>query len=326
MIVLSNKEVGELLSMQQAIEVVSGAMIEVSKGETTLPLRSIMPVGEGANMGMMPGAMKDPSCFGIKLISLYPQNPKFGFSSHQGAMIMFEAEHGAAIGMMNADMLTATRTAAASGVATRVLARENSSKLAIIGYGEQAGVHLDAMIAVRPIASVVISGRSAESAEKFAALSARRYPQLDISFKASVQEAVKDADIICTVTAADEPLLFGAWIAPGTHLNVVGSSIPSKREIDTDLVVSASLFVDYRPATMAQVGEFMLAIEEGRVSADHIRAEIGEVLAGAATGRGSNDEITLYRSLGVAAQDLACAHYVLEQAKERGLGTAVSLD
>jgi len=326
MIVLSNKEVGDLLSMEQAIEVVHRTMIAVSKGETTLPLRSIMPVGDGNNMGIMPGAMQDPSCFGVKLISLYPQNPKFGFSSHQGAMIMFEAKHGAAIGMLNSDFLTATRTAAASGVATRALARENSSRLAIIGYGEQAGVHLDAMVSVRPITHVIVSGRNADRVAKFVESAAARYPELDISSAVSVQEAVKDADIVCSVTAADEPLLFGRWISPGTHLNIVGSSIPSKREIDTDLVAQASLYVDYRPSTMAQAGEFKLAIEEGRITADHIRAEIGEVLDGATAGRGSDDEITLYRSLGVAAQDLACAHYVLEQANKLGKGTKVSLD
>jgi ornithine cyclodeaminase len=326
MIILSNGDVDEILSMPQAIEVVSAAMITVSRGETTLPLRSIMPVGGGNNMGMMPGAMQDPSCFGIKLISLYPQNPKVGFSSHQGAMVMFESEYGAAIGMMNSDRLTAIRTAAASGVATRALAREDASRLAIIGYGEQAGVHLDAMVAVRPVETVVVAGRNAESAAKFAKEAAKRYPELAISSTGSVQEAVKDTDIICTVTATDEPVLFGTWVAPGTHLNIVGSSIPSKREIDTDLVARASMYVDYRPSTMAQAGEFKLAIDEGRVNADHIRAEIGELLAGEATGRSSDDEITLYRSLGVAAQDLACAHFVLEQAKELGKGIKVSLD
>jgi ornithine cyclodeaminase len=326
MIILSNQDVEELLSMEQAIEVVHDAMIAVSKEETTLPLRSIMPVGAGNNMGMMPGAMQSPACFGLKLVSLYPENPAFGISSHQGAMILFESKHGAAIGLMNADILTATRTAAASGVATRELARENASRLAIIGYGEQARFHLDAMVNVRPIKEIVVGGRDSEKAAIFARKAAERFPDIAISSVDTVREAVKNADIICTVTAADEPVLKGAWVAPGTHLNVVGSSIPTKREIDTDLVAACLFYVDYRPSTLAQAGEFKRALEQGRITTDHIRAEIGEVLGGGAAGRMGDGDITLYRSLGVAAQDLACAHHVIEQAKALNKGTDVSLD
>ncbi len=326
MIILSNRDVEELLSMDEAIDVVHDAMIEVSRGETNLPLRSIMPVGEGTFMGMMPGAMQKPPCFGLKLVSLFPENPKFGISSHQGAMILFEAKHGAAIAMLNADRLTAIRTAAASAVATRALARENATRLAIIGYGEQAEFHLEAMLCVRPVDTVVVAGRNLAKAQAFAAKAAERLPDIEISAVGSIREAVESADIVCTVTATDEPILKGVWIAPGTHLNVVGSSIPSKREIDTDMVAKSSLFVDYRPSTMAQAGEFMQAMEEGKVSADHIRAEIGAVLAGDEAGRQSGDEITLYRSLGVAAQDLACTHFVLEQAKKHNRGTPVLLD
>ncbi len=325
MIILSTEDVAELLPMGEAIEIVSAAMVEVADGKTTLPLRSIIPVGDGNFMGMMPGVMQDPACYGIKLVSLFPNNPKFGFSSHQGAMVMFEAEHGAAIAMMNSDLLTAIRTSAASGVATRVLARANSTKLTIIGSGEQAQHHLDAMVEVRPISDVVIAGRSLESADKLALKSRQKYGQINFSTTTDIKQAVSDADIICTVTAADEPLLFGKWIKPGTHLNVVGSSIPSKREIDTELVVRAKLFVDYRISTMAQAGEMILAIEENKITAEHILAEIGEVIASSAPGRQSDDEITLYRSLGVAAQDLAAAFYVVEQAKKRGMGTEVTL-
>ncbi len=329
MIILSNENVADLLSMEQTIEVVGDAMVEVSEGRTTLPLRSIMAIGNGNNMGMMPGAMAKPSCYGIKLVSLFPQNPKSGYSSHQGAIVLFEADHGAAIAMMNADLITAMRTAAASGVATRALARKDASRLAIIGYGEQGEHHLAAMLAVRSIREIIIGGRNLQSAAAFAEAAqsrySARYPDVSFSVAESVRQAVENVDIVCTVTAADTPIVQGSWIAPGTHLNVVGSSIPSKREIDTDLVARSSLFVDYRPSTMAQAGEVILAIEEGRITADHIQAEIGEVIGGKAKGRESDDEITLYRSLGVAAQDIACAHYVLEQAKSTGLGTRVEM-
>jgi len=325
MIILSTNDVAELLPMGEAIEIVGAAMVEVAEGNTTLPLRSIIPVGDGNFMGMMPGVMQDPACYGIKLVSLFPNNPKFGFSSHQGAMVMFEAEHGAATAMMNSDLLTAIRTSAASGVATRSLARVDSTKLTIIGTGEQAQHHLDAMVEVRPITAVVIAGRSLESADTLVKKSRQKYGQINFLTTTDIQQAVSDADIICTVTAADEPLLFGKWVKPGTHLNIVGSSIPSKREIDTELVVRSKLFVDYRISTMAQAGEVILAIEENKITNSHILVEIGEVIAGSAPGRKSDEEITLYRSLGVAAQDLAAAYYVVEQAKKRGMGTEVSL-
>ncbi len=325
MIILSNEDVAALLTMQQAIDVVSDAMIEVAEGKTTLPLRSIVPVGDGNFMGIMPGVMQQPACFGIKLVSLYPNNPKSGFSSHQGAMVLFEKEHGAAIAMMNADLLTAIRTAAASAVATRVLARKNASQLTIVGTGEQAVFHLEAMLSVRAIENVIIAGRSLESAERFVENATIKFPELNLSATRDIRQAVKDADIICTVTAADEPLLFGEWISPGTHLNVVGSSVPSKREIDTELLSRARLLVDYRASTMAQAGEFIRAIDEGAISADHIVAEIGEVISGEISGRITTNDITLYRSLGVAAQDLATAHYVLIKAKEAGRGIKVTL-
>ncbi len=325
MIILSSDDVLNLLKISDAIEVVSAAMVEVSNGHATMPLRSIMPLGDGNFMGMMPGAMREPNCFGIKLVSLFPENPKSGFSSHQGAVILFEAKYGAAIAMMNADLLTAIRTAAASGVATRLLAREDSSKLTIIGTGEQAQHHLDAMIAVRPITDVVIAGRNLEKAQRFVESAQQKYSEIFFSATTDFEASVQSADIICTVTATDDPILFGAWVKPGTHLNVVGSSIPSKREIDSELLIRSRLFVDYRTSTLAQAGEVIIAMEKGEIDADHIVAEIGEVISASTPGRLSSDEITLYRSLGVVAQDLATASFIVEQAKVQGIGTKVSL-
>ena len=188
MIILSTDDVAELLPMGEAIEIVSAAMVEVAKGKTTLPLRSIIPVGDGNFMGMMPGVMQDPACYGIKLVSLFPNNPKFGFSSHQGAMVMFEAKYGAAIAMMNSDLLTAIRTSAASGVATRSLAREDSTKLAIIGTGEQAQHHIDAMVEVRPISDVVIAGRSLDAADKLAVKSRQKYGKINITTTTDIKQ------------------------------------------------------------------------------------------------------------------------------------------
>jgi ornithine cyclodeaminase len=326
MIVLSEKDVRALLPMETAIEVVAGTMMTVSAGGATLPLRQIMPVGGPNMLGIMPGAMTDPACYGVKLVCLFPENPAFGYSSHQGAMVLFEQQHGAAVAMMNAGRLTAVRTAAASAVATRALAREDSSVLAIVGTGEQAEFHLEAMLAVRPVRRVRVVGRRPERAEAFVSLARSQHPDVAFEWGTDVKTAVEGADVVCTVTAASEPVLFGAWIAPGTHLNVVGASVPSKTEIDQDLVVRAALFADYRPSIYAQAGELIGAIEAGRVGKEHVLAEIGEVLAGTHPGRTDAGQITLYRSLGIAAQDLACAHHCYAAAQERGLGVDAPLD
>lgn len=325
MIVLSDSDVAALLPMADAIEVVEKAMAAVSAGKTNLPLRSIMELGGGNRMGLMPGAMEEPACFGIKLVSLFPDNPAAGHSSHQGAMVLFEPRHGAAVAMMNAGLLTALRTAAASAVATRALARRDASVLAIVGTGEQAEHHLDAMLAVRGISEVRVAGRRTERADAFAAEARRKHPRVNVTAGTDIRAAVTRADIVCTVTSAEEPILFGEWIAPGAHLNVVGASIPSKREIDEELVARAQIFVDYRASTFAQAGEIIAALESGRIGKDHVLAEIGEVVSGASLGRTDDRAITLYRSLGIAAQDLACAHHCLGLAQERGLGVEAPL-
>lgn len=326
MIVLSNADVAALLPMENAIEVVATAMIAVSAGKANLPLRSIMSVGGANNLGIMPGALTEPACYGVKLLSLFPQNPAAGYSSHEGAMVLFEAEHGLPVAMMSAGLLTATRTAAASAVATRALAREDASVLAIVGTGEQAEHHLTAMLAVRDIRELWVVGRRAEKAAAFAKTASERHPELKITSGTDVRSAVGGADIVCTVTSAAEPILSGDWVGPGTHLNIVGASIPSKREIDEDVVAKAALFVDYRASTLAQAGEVIGALQSGRITQAHVLGEIGEVLAGKVPGRTSGDQITLYRSLGIAAQDLACAAHCAAQAKLQNRGVSARLD
>ena len=325
MIVLSHSDVEALLSMKDAIAVIAGVMPQVSAGKAELPLRSVIPVGGANRMGIMPGALAEAGCYGIKLVSLFPGNPARGLSSHRGAMVLFEAETGEATAMMDASLLTAVRTAAASGVATRALARPNCETLAIVGYGEQAEHHLDAMAEVRPIRRVTVAGRSADKAAAFCERAASRHAGLTFSSTTDIEAAVRDADLVCTVTASPVPVLKGDWLAPGCHVNVVGSSIPSMREVDDRFVERASIWVDYLPSTLAQAGEIVDMIAAGRFSADAIRAEIGNVLAGKAPGRASSDEITAYRSLGIAAQDLAAAQFVVNRAIAQGRGQSVSL-
>ena len=321
--VLSNADVAALLPMAEAIEVIDRVMRTVSTGGAELPLRSVVPVGARNMMGVMPGALADPACYGVKIVSLFPENPARGLSGHRGAIVLFEPETGGAVAMMDAGLLTAIRTAAASAVATRALARPESRVLTLIGTGEQAEHHLEAMLAVRPVAELRIVGRRAEKAGAFAAHAAERHPGLTITHGTDARAAVRGADIVCTVTNSPTPVLLGDWLEPGQHLNVVGASIPSKREIDDAVVSRAAVFCDYRPSFFAQAGEIVGMIETGTIGENHLRAEIGEVLSGTAPGRSVPGEITLYRSLGIAAQDLAAAQHVVAAADAAGRGQDV---
>lgn len=325
MIVLTSEDVGRLLPMAKAIEVVEGAMRAVSAGQAELPLRNVVPVGGENRMGVMPGALSAPACFGVKLVSLFPGNPARGLSSHLGAYVLFDAETGQASAMMDASLLTALRTAAASAVATRALALPEASVLALVGYGEQAEHHLAAICAVRPIREVRVAGRDAEKAAAFCERARAQHPELHFTSGTDVAAAVAGAAVVCTVTASPTPILKQAWLSPGCHVNVVGSSIPTMREVDDDLVLKCPIWVDYLPSTLAQAGEVVELIAEGRFAADSLRGEIGQLLAGKIAGRSGADEQTVYRSLGVAAQDLAAAQAVLEAARAQGLGQEVTL-
>ena len=319
--VVTGEDVRRLLPYGDCVEAVAAAMCAVSAGGTVMPLRQIMrlPGGKGA-LGTMPGYLGEPECFGIKLLSLFPGNPAVGLSSHLGLYMLFEAGNGRPLALMEASALTAIRTAAASVVATRALARENSSVLAIIGTGEEAHAHLEAFQAVRPFDRLLVWGRNRLAAQRLADR-ARSLGIAEVHVVASVPDALAEADVVCTVTASPEPLLSGADVRPGTHLCLVGASIPTSREVDDACVAMSRFYVDYRASAMAQAGELLHAIGAGAVTESHVVAEIGEVLAGTSPGRGSDSEVTVYKSLGVAAQDLAAAALVYRRAVALGVGT-----
>ena len=306
MIVASAEDVRRCLPMAKAIELVARAMVKVSEGKAKLPLRTAMDIDGVNKLGIMPGVLE--GVYGVKLISLFPDNPAKGLSSHIGAMVLFDPETGAPTAMVDADALTAIRTAAASAVATRALAREEVKTLAIIGTGEQALAHIEAMGAVRGIRHVRIAGRTAARAKAFVAKARGAFPALGFTACKNAEEAVNGADIICTVTSASTPVLKGAWVAAGTHINAVGASVPNMQEIDEATLLKARLFTDYRASALAQAREI---IEAGPKA--EIIGEIGEVLAGKVHGRVEATDITLYRSLGIAAQDLICADFVRQQ-------------
>jgi ornithine cyclodeaminase len=226
--------------------------------------------------------------------------------------------------MMDAGLLTAIRTAAASAVATRVLAPEGAERLTLIGTGEQAEHHLTAMCAVRPIRAVHVVGRRAEKAADFAEHARAQHPGLAITHGTDVAAGVRGAQIVCTVTNAATPVLHGDWLEPGQHVNVVGASVATKREVDDAVVHRSELFFDYRPSLLAQAGEVVDMLAAGVITQDHLKGEIGAVLSGTLPGRSGAGAITVYRSLGVMAQDLAAAHHILTRAEAEGRGQSVS--
>jgi ornithine cyclodeaminase len=309
---IDREEVARRLTYEMCIPIVRDAMIAFSRGETRQLLRSIIPLADGRMFGVMPGAMGASAPFGAKLISVFPENFAKGIQSHQGLVILFDPENGAPVCVVHAGEITAIRTAAASAVATDALARKNASRMAILGYGEQAATHARAISKVRRLDSIKIWGRSPERAR---ALAAQLQSELAIptSSVGSVQETVADADIICTVTSASEPVLKGAWVRAGTHLNLVGSSHAGPVEVDSDLVVRSRFIADSREGVLAQGAEFLRAKAAGLIGDDHIVAEIGQVLAGDVAGRRSPEEITVYKSLGHVVQDLSTAWALYSQ-------------
>lgn len=323
--ILSVADIRRLLTYRACIEVVREAMVEVSRRNVSLPLRHGMPLPNRKGMfGVMYGYLGRPESFGIKLVSLFPGNTAAGYSSHLGLVILYEPEHGRPVAIMDGSVVTAIRTAAASAVATDALARRDAAVLAILGTGEQAESHLHAIPEVRAIREVRVWGRTPESLKRFIDENAGH---ADFATRgcAHVDEAVDGADIVCTVTSSPAPILFGREVRPGTHLNLVGSSFPDRAEVDTELVVRSRFFVDYRESTLAQAGEFLKAKAEGAVDDSHIAAEIGEVIAGDKPGRRSDNEITVYKSLGLAAQDLAAAMYVWREAEKRKMGVIAEI-
>jgi ornithine cyclodeaminase len=321
--VLRGGEVRQLLPMTECIDLMQRTMIAVAERRVVLPLRSIMVMpGELGMLGNMPGYLADPECFGVKLVSLIPRNKPPQYSSHLGLVLLFETQHGCPVALLDAAEITAIRTAAASGLATRLLARPDAGDLALLGAGQQARSHLEAMLAVRPLRRIRVWARDGEKAAAFAKAEGAKH-RISIEASATVPQAVAGADIICTLTKAREPILAGDLLAPGVHLNVVGSSIAGTAEIDTAAVVKSRFYVDYRDSTVNEGGEYLRALKAGAITPEHILGEIGEVANGSKTGRRTPSDVTLYKSLGIAPQDLASAHYVLEKARAAGVGQVI---
>jgi alanine dehydrogenase len=322
-LIISGAEVRRLLPMRDCISVIENVMRTVSRGGAQLPLRiGVAPSGTNNKMVVMPGYLDEPAGMGAKVIAVYPGNARRGLSSHMGVVVLFDVREGVPIAMIDAASITGMRTAAATAVATRALSPEDACDLAIIGTGEQASAHLHAISLVRKLRTVRVWGRSRDKALDFAEREAAMV-DLRIEVCATVREALVGADIVCTTTGSREPIVEGDWIARGAHVNLVGASMAPVREVDDALVKQSSFFVDYRPSALAQAGELLGAM--GVDAPKHIRGEIGEVLNGSVPGRTDEFEITVYKSLGIAAQDLAAAQEIYERAKAGGAGVRAQL-
>lgn len=317
-LVLSEHDVARLLTMQECIEIMAETFLELASGAFFNPLRQAVRA-EGAEglLGLMPawrgGAQP---LYALKEVCVFPGNPARGLDSHLGTVVLHSGETGEPLAIVNASAITAIRTAAVSAVATRALSNRDASVLAIIGAGVQAQRHLEAIPLVRNVREVRICSRNLDRAAALATTADGR-----VSVAESVEKAVEGADLIVTATSAREPVLRREWVSPGAHINAVGSSVASARELDADLVAAGSLFVDRTESTVSESGDYLYAVREGAIEGPaHIRGEFGDVLAGRIAGRSSPQEITIFKSLGLAAEDLAAAAFAWRKGREGGVG------
>jgi ornithine cyclodeaminase len=325
-LIIRKQDVAALASMEDLLQVAAQALRKTSSKVAVQDVRRVieLPDAPGACLSVMYAAIADQPLFGAKVLSVLPGNFAHGLPSHRGVIVLFERSFGRPVCLIDGGEATAWRTAAASAVATQALARADSTTLALLGYGEQAARHVRAIAAVRPIRRIHVWGRNVAKAEQFAA--AQRAAGFEAHAFNDAAQAVAHADIVCTVTSSVEAVLRGEWLAPGTHVNAVGASVPSCRELDADCVLRSRIWVDYLPMALSAAGELVEALRSGLIARDHIRGEIGAVLNGELGGRAHAHDITLYRSLGVPAQDIEMANFLYAAALARGTATRLQLE
>jgi ornithine cyclodeaminase len=321
MLILNESDVERLLPMSECILVMEEALTTLALGQAQQPLRTIFkpPAIKGV-MAMMPAfSAGQVPLFGLKAICVFPGNAAIGKDAHQGGVMLFDGRDGQLLALVNASAITAIRTAAVSAVATQVLSKHDAKDLAIIGAGVQARSHLGAMACVRKLSRLRVAARRFESAQKFAKEMQPHFP-FQIEPVENSAAAVRGADIIVTATTSREPVLKREWISAGAHINAIGTFSPRAREIDTRTMAEACLFVDRRESALNEAGDYLIAAQEGAIGPEHIRAELGEVLTGALPGRRSDDEVTVFKSLGLAIEDLAAAAHVYRKAQTTDVG------
>ncbi|TMD40617.1 MAG: ornithine cyclodeaminase family protein [Chloroflexi bacterium] len=328
-LVLSAEDVARLLPMPDCIGVMRDALAALARGQALVPLRMVMRMPDASGfLGLMPGYIAPDGqvagALGMKAVSVFPGNASRGIDTHQGAVLLFEADTGRLAALMDGATITAIRTAAVSGVATDMLARDDAAELAILGAGVQARTHLEAIAVVRRLRRARVWSRNPEHARALVDEQRSKF-QFPLEATSTAEAAVREADIIATVTASPEPVLQHAWLEPGAHINAVGSSIPGTRELDTATVAAARLFVDRRESALSEAGDVLIPIREGAIKPDHIVAELGEVIIGKDRGRRSRAELTLFKSLGLSVEDVASAAFIAKRAREAGVGQTVAM-
>ncbi len=320
MLILGHDAVVAALSPQACAEAMAAVLADHARGEALMPLRTVVPFeGAAGFMGMMPAwrGGAEP-VFALKSLCIMPGNPARGLDSHQGTLTLFDGSTGEPTAILDASAVTSVRTAAVSAVATRVLARSDARVLAVLGAGVQGRAHLAALPAVRDFEEVRVYAPSPEHARALADGRATVAP--------SAEEAVRGADVVVLATSSREPVVRRDWLAPGAHVNAIGASVPSSRELDVETVAACAFFCDSRESVRNEAGDYRLALQQGAIEdEDHIRAELGEVLTGLAPGRRGEDELTVFRSLGLGVEDLAAAECAVAGARELGIGTEVKL-
>lgn len=327
--ILNAQDVSRALSHKACIQGLAPAMMAVSSGKAVLPLRETMKVPDSqGKLILMPGYLDngggpDTRSFGVKIVSKFPREKNDPNGTHVGMVALFDASAGLPIALLDGGRLTAIRTASSTALATDTLARKDAKTALFIGHGEEAEHHLHALLAVRPLETLMVWGRSAARAQEFIDKMQTHAPGLTMHVADEAQDAAATADIICTLTSAPTPLFKGAWLKPGTHINMVGAAMASSAEVDSDTVTRTRWYTDYKPSLDAQGGEWIKAKEDGLVDDSHLVGEIGQVLLGNAPGRENDDQITAYKSLGVTAQDLCAAQVAVASAAGADIGQIV---
>lgn len=325
MLVLSEKEVQSLLDIEEVVEVLEQAHIQFSTGKAVMPVRQVVPLPQiKGRITTMPAYLSESNALGMKIVTYFAENPKRALPSILATISLHSPETGKLVALMDGSYITAIRTACISAVATKALANAETPVLGILGAGVQARAHIRALTRVRRISVIRIHSPSGKSARK---LKEELEPEcgLEITPVDSAEKAAREADLLVTVTTAKEPILRADWLKPGVHVNAVGSHRPDLREIDGATLARSTVVVDSREAIMAECGDILLALKEGAITQGHIRGEIGEVLAGTKLGRTKGSEITLYKSVGIAIQDVATARLVHQKAMEHKVGTTVEI-
>ena len=324
-LILSRDQVRSLLDMGPAIDAVESALIEFSAGQAVMPVRvtTQVPAHSGIVLGM-PAFLGTTNALGTKIVTVYKNNPARGLPTIMAVVVVNDPETGAVISIMDGGYLTAVRTAAASAVATKYLATPGGKVVGILGTGVQGESHLWAMTKVAQVNRAVIYNRSLDKANAFKSTMESLYG-VTIDIASSEEDVCRASDILILATTAAKPIIQRAWLKPGVHINAVGSHSPAARELDSDTVAAARIIVDSRAANKLECGDLLIPMQEGRITADQFEDEIGEVAAGKKVGRRSDQEITLFKSVGIAVEDVATANLVYRAALAKQVGTSVDL-